>query len=299
MSIDPTKSGVPRSGILRGWYRLPLLMRAVLSALIVLGVLQSVATSLLLLNLKVAPAIPWSGPLVVVWLWLGLRWFGGSWGPASTSEARREALRARPIDRSVRRTAAIAAILTMMFIVTFTMLTYRIIEIPDEGAPLPVLPWWSLYTDLLLVAVIAGVSEESAFRGYLQAPLETRYGPVAAIAISALLFWAVHLNHPSGLARFPALIAMGGMLGALAWASRSIYPAIAVHVAADALVFIASTAGVGPRSIWNPPLVADSGLDGAFLLTMALAIATGIGTIAMIRSLVSSGVHGEDEARRT
>ena len=47
---------------------------------------------------------------------------------------------------------------------------------------------------LLAAAVEAGVVEEAAFRGYMQAPIERRYGPRVAIVIVSVAVSYTHLD---------------------------------------------------------------------------------------------------------
>lgn len=91
-------------------------------------------------------------------------------------------------------------------------------------------PW----EKLALAAVAAGLAplcEELTFRGYVQSTLSLRRRPALAIAASALLFAALHLDP----VRFPALLVLGGVFGWLTWRSGSIWPAIAAHAANNGL----------------------------------------------------------------
>jgi membrane protease YdiL (CAAX protease family) len=45
-------------------------------------------------------------------------------------------------------------------------------------------------------ALVAGFCEEAAFRGYMQGPIERRYGPVVAILATGIAFGFAHLSHP-------------------------------------------------------------------------------------------------------
>ena len=47
---------------------------------------------------------------------------------------------------------------------------------------------------ILVVSLVAGICEEIGFRGYMQTPLEQKYGPVAGISITSLVFVVVHLH---------------------------------------------------------------------------------------------------------
>jgi len=87
---------------------------------------------------------------------------------------------------------------------------------------------------VLLLAGLAPLLEEFAFRGWLQRPLERRYGPVPAIAITALVFAVAHMS----LSGFPIYLVGGAALGYAAWATRSIWAGVALHVAWNAGVLL-------------------------------------------------------------
>ncbi|NIM04086.1 MAG: CPBP family intramembrane metalloprotease, partial [Armatimonadetes bacterium] len=54
-------------------------------------------------------------------------------------------------------------------------------------------PIWLVWLYIILTASVVGITEEVGFRGYMQVPLEKRYGPVVAIAIVSTLFMVLHL----------------------------------------------------------------------------------------------------------
>ncbi len=68
----------------------------------------------------------------------------------------------------------------------------------------------------VISAVSAGICEETGFRGYMQQPLELRYRAPVAIAISSLLFMAVHLTKSWALiGMIPIVFSAGLLLGLL------------------------------------------------------------------------------------
>jgi membrane protease YdiL (CAAX protease family) len=146
-------------------------------------------------------------------------------------------------------------------------------------------PWWTVYSTLIMVSIVAGVSEEAGFRGYMQAPLEKRYGAAVAIGVTAVAFWLAHLNHPSGLARGPSLLIMAIALGALAFASRSILPPIVTHAFADSVVFTGAQSEIGPEWLWSPPLLGESGFDVPVVGTIVVATVAGIVAVMAMRRL--------------
>jgi membrane protease YdiL (CAAX protease family) len=93
-----------------------------------------------------------------------------------------------------------------------------------------------LFLSALLVAVVAPVAEELAFRGVIMRSLGERWGMWPAIAVSAILFAIYHANL---WLLFPMLV-FGVALGWLAWTRRSLWPAIALHVAYNSLAVAAA-----------------------------------------------------------
>jgi membrane protease YdiL (CAAX protease family) len=275
------------SRILGWWVRLPVLLRAIVGGLFVLFVLQTGSTLIFLANMSVSPSIPWMLPVGLAYLWVMFRFFDGRWGFRSTAVARRESMRARRLDRKEWAAALGAALPVMIFFIAVTMIYYRLVTVPSEELPMPDMPWWSTYAVLLMISVVAGVSEEAGFRGYMQAPLEKRYGPVVAIVVAAAFFWLAHLNHANGVPRVGALFVMGASLGVLAWCARSIYPAIIAHATADTIVFMGSVSGVGPDYIWEPVPLQDSGIDGFFWVVIGAVVVSGVVSIVMLRRLSS------------
>jgi membrane protease YdiL (CAAX protease family) len=96
------------------------------------------------------------------------------------------------------------------------------------------LPWAGLLSALVVVPLL----EETVFRGYLQAGLEARLGPLLAIAIQALLF-ALHPAHAlQGWRAFPSVFAFGLLAGALYWRAGAIWIVLGAHGLANVLPYI-------------------------------------------------------------
>lgn len=104
----------------------------------------------------------------------------------------------------------------------------------------------SLIMALLIVGVMAGLSEEIYFRGGMQRLLAT--GPVnpnAAIWLTAFIFSAIHFQF---FGFFPRLL-LGAYFGYLAWWSKSLWIPIIVHMVNNMTVvvgeFYGSDFGIG------------------------------------------------------
>jgi len=90
------------------------------------------------------------------------------------------------------------------------------------GNPVALTLFW------LSLTVIAPVSEEIAFRGFLlRGWMSTRLGVTGAIVLSSLLFAAIH--GPNQLPVFISLFVGGMLLATMRWLSGSIVPTILMH----------------------------------------------------------------------
>lgn len=84
-----------------------------------------------------------------------------------------------------------------------------------------------LVMGLLIVGVLAGLSEELFFRGALQRLLMTRpMNPHVAIWLTAFIFSAIHVQFFGFVPR----LVLGAMFGYVAWWSGSVWPAVVAHV---------------------------------------------------------------------
>jgi uncharacterized protein len=79
---------------------------------------------------------------------------------------------------------------------------------------------------VLIVGVGAPIVEEIFYRGLVQRSLVRRVGVVWGIAVTSVLFGAVHFQ----LLQFPALALAGALFGILAHRAGRLGPAIAAHV---------------------------------------------------------------------
>lgn len=97
------------------------------------------------------------------------------------------------------------------------------------------------FTTVLVVGLLGPVLEEVALRGVLLGALERRVGAVAAVALTAVAFSLLHVSAWS----FVPLTALGLALGWLAVRSRSLWPAVILHVAYNALILLSAFRAAG------------------------------------------------------
>ncbi len=87
------------------------------------------------------------------------------------------------------------------------------------------------------------MAEELLFRGFLLTALQSRFGRIDAVALSAALFAAVHLS----LEQFFAFCVLGGAAGAVATGSgsTSVLPAMLLHCTYNLTAIAAGVAAGG------------------------------------------------------
>ena len=273
------------------WQRVPVAVRAILTGLLVV-VFGALGWSVLFVATnRLTPSIPWaSGPAFVVvgglYLWLYWRYLGGAGWPHSTAEARRKNRRGNRLSGAVWAWSLGAGALAILSYVAFLLVWERVIRLQA----------WTMFSNLhfsfvtalcflLATAAEAGVVEEAAFRGYMQAPLEKRYGPVVAIVIASVVFGAIHLLNGNFELTwlFPYAI-FGAILGTLAYLTDSILPGLVLHAVGDAVRFLfVWRLGPNPRR----PLVWESGTDAAFWLRLAAVVVFGIAAAWAYRKLAT------------
>src|SRR5438132_1435012 len=112
----------------------------------------------------------------------------------------------------------------------------------------------------------------SSVPGYGQVLLERSFKPSVAVVLSSL-FFALYHGPTQGFAPSKLLFyfVVGVVFGLMAFITRSVLPAIPVHIAGDLLFFTL----VWPRDA-SRPLVWASGLDLIFWLNAVLMLGFGV-----------------------
>ncbi len=99
---------------------------------------------------------------------------------------------------------------------------------------------WSPLAAYALVAVVPGIFEELAFRGYVMARLDRLFTPSETLLVQAALFSVLHFAIVSFVSHF----VIGLVLGLLRRRTGSLYPGMLVHFSWNALVLSTELAGV-------------------------------------------------------
>jgi membrane protease YdiL (CAAX protease family) len=235
-------------------------------------------------NLRIGSAVPWAILPMAVYLWAYWTYIRGDWGSPDTAAARRENLRARVPSADVWVSSLLAGLLGFATLLAFLAVMARLVTLP-ESAPLVTpegMPPATAFLLLTMSSIVAGVTEEAAFRGYMQGPIERRYGLAAAILVSGTAFGVLHFpNHPADvLVMLPYYIAVSAVYGGLTWAANSILPALVLHSGGD--VISLGRLWLTGRPEWQltaspPASIRETGVDTGFIVAVAsLVVLTGL-----------------------
>jgi membrane protease YdiL (CAAX protease family) len=220
------------------WDWLPVIVRAIVTGFILLAIGSTVAFLPLLGNLKFHPEIPWAFPMTLVVLAFYAAYFSG-WGPpAATREARQRLARASCPSARTWQAAIPAMIVGIVALVALRLLLPSLMPVraPSVSIPLSSYPLATIIGALLSITTIAAVTEEIAFRGYMQKPLEEAYGIIPAVLIVGIMFWGAHLDHGITVTHLPFQMSASIALGFLAYLTRSLVPVMIAHGAGDILL---------------------------------------------------------------
>lgn len=270
------------------WHRTPLIIRAALTGSVVF-LAGTMAWSILVgINLKVAPSIPWGAVAMTPLLWAYWRYLGGKGWPRSTAETRRASLRVHGLSGNTWAWALTAGSLCVASVVNLQLVYARLVRVPIEPVPdLSRYPAVTVLVVLLMSAAVSGFMEEAGFRGYMQVPIERRYGPWTASIVVAILFGLSHLSHGFAhtVPRLPYYFAISVTYSAIAYLSNSLWPVVIIHSCGDALEFIYVWFRGVPQA---RPLLSQSGPDAAFWVHLVLGGVLGLLAFWAFRKLASA-----------
>jgi membrane protease YdiL (CAAX protease family) len=243
-------------------------------------------------NLEVGTAVPWAIVPTALYLWAYWRFIRGHWGPAASAASRRQNLRANTSSLRVWGASLAAGLIGFASLVALLVLAARLVPLPASSPIVtpPDMPVVTALSLLVMASLVAGITEEAAFRGYMQGPIERRYGLGVAVLVSGTLFGLLHFPAHSAdvLWMLPYYIAVSAVYGGLTWAANSILPALVLHAAGDVVVL--TRWWLTGRPEWQIgaeplPLVWDSGIDSPFVFTAIASLALVAGTTLAYRAV--------------
>lgn len=218
---------------------------ALMAGLSVFLAAQTVWATLLWHMLKEPSSAGWGLPVMATFLIAGASWL--KWGPwpARGRDWRRTGVRLNPVPLRTILFALGAGWSTMVAGFCLYVAHRSGTGMGGENPiTLPHLRGLLFYAALVMAGIVAGFVEEVAFRGFMQRPLERRFGIVPAILVSGTAWALCHTNH--GYFREEAVVWLGiflavaAMLGTIANRTDSVVPGILVHAGFDSVYFLAA-----------------------------------------------------------
>ena len=256
------------------------------------------------LNLARGYAVPWAILPMCAYLWAYWQYIGGAWGSAGSAATRRSNLRANRLPAGLWFPSLMAGLAGFAALLALLAAAARIVRLPSS-LPIVTPVDMPLVTVVLLLAmqsVVAAVTEEAAFRGYMQSMIERHYGVAIAILINGIFFGLLHFgNHPADvLLMLPYYVSVSAVYGGLTWAADSILPAIVLHSAGDAVVLTRWWATGQPE--WQltktpPRLISESGVDVSFVLALLTFAALSVVTIVAYRTVRKMRMAGQRDVK--
>ncbi len=141
---------------------------------------------------------------------------------------------------------------------------------------------FDLLTIGLTVILVAPVVEEALFRGFFQRYFESKRGVTSGVLAASALFAAYHFN----IFWLIPILLMATVIGAMAWRTESIWPAVVVHGTNNGIGLIAANSGSE-----DPSWYALSGHVAPWWLLLALVVLI-VALRAFFRSAEQIGLGG-------
>jgi membrane protease YdiL (CAAX protease family) len=232
--------------------------------------------------------MPWSLLLMLLLLWFYVKYFSGSWYPESTQEVRRINFRSVHLPPSLLNWSIVAALLFVIFFESGFVVTFRLIPFPETAFKsqykiLNTLPVWLGWSAVIVSSLVAGICEETGFRGYMQQPIEKKFGPAFAIMFSSVFFFLVHLSKNWAPSILPHIFIGGFLLGLLAYCSGSLIPGIIAHTIMDICNFSYWWTSIAGNFEKKPIFI--TGVDTHFIISCLVFVSAGFLFLWMINKI--------------
>ena len=273
------------------WQRLPVIVRAVITGLLVCLPAANVIT-VLAIGLGSSPTrLVLVALLETTFLTAYLGWTRGGGPPRSLKAGRVFASRAGTFSAQQWLWGVIGAVGFAITIHAAMVVVFRLVPFPTEAfhrgydfSPIPTLPL-KLFA-VVLASASAAITEETGFRGYMQRPIELRHGAALAILVSTAMFVVAHLSQSWAVpAMQPIGILVGVLLGLLAWSSGSLIPGMIAHTLMDVGLFAYWWTGI--VGTFTARTIGETGVDAQFGVACAASILALSMTLAAIWRLKS------------
>ncbi|MBZ5636019.1 MAG: CPBP family intramembrane metalloprotease [Acidobacteriia bacterium] len=251
-----------------------IIVRAVLIGLVITFVGSIPRSALFLANLRLFPQFPWAVPVTALYLLFFWRYLNGSGPPDTNSKERKHNLRANPVSVRVWFWSLVTGGLAIVALVLGLRLANRFMALPPQGIPdLGQASKVTIVGLLLIAAPAAAIIEESAFRGYMQGPIERHFGLLRAILITGTMFALAHLDFTPIL--WPYYVAVAAIYCIITHIAESILPAIVLHTAGN--LYSNFDLYLHGQAEWQAPALQAAsiwvtGLDTSFWFSVATLV---------------------------
>jgi membrane protease YdiL (CAAX protease family) len=265
------------------WEKLPILLRAIVSSLF----LTIIAVNVWPLLLAILP-MPLAAFAEAAFLLSFLWWAGGGGPPRSTRSYRAASFRSGKLSVMRCVWGLFAALFFAVTVHASIVLLFRFVPFPlaafRSGYDLSFIHSQFLkWVAIVVSAISAGICEETGFRGYMQHPIERRYGAAPGVLISSLFFMSLHLVKAWAiLGMVPIVFGAGVLLGLLAWSARSLLPGMIGHVVMDIGLF--GYWWTGMAGDFSARTIRQTGMDRPFFIAFfTFVVSLGIVVFAMYK----------------
>ncbi|MGB8259698.1 MAG: type II CAAX endopeptidase family protein [Terracidiphilus sp.] len=268
---------------------MPVALQAILAGFFVAAVSANV-WPLLLLSLGLLPAALVEVLFLAVFLW----WAGGGGPLRAMQAARASAFRNVDLTRRQWLWGLVAAFFLAATVHASIVLLFRFVPYPvaafRQGYDLSFIPSQPLrWVAIAISAASAAICEETGFRGFMQRPIELRYGATVAIVVSSFFFMTLHLTKAWALlGMVPIVFGAGVLLGMLAWSADSLIPGFIGHFAMDVGLFAYWWTGIAGS--FSARTVQEVGVDRPFLVAcFVFAVSLALALLAISKLRRSAG----------
>jgi membrane protease YdiL (CAAX protease family) len=224
----------------------------------------------LLVNLGALPGAIVEIAFLAAFMW----WAHGGGPPQSMRAARIRAFRRVRLSPREMLWGVVAAVSFAVTVHASIVLLFRFIPYPTaafrQGYDLSWISSQQMrWLAVIISAASAAICEEIGFRGFLQQPIESRYGVPIAVLTSSVLFTAWHLTKSWALlGMVPIVFGAGILLGLIASSAQSLIPGMIGHFIMDVGLFAYWWTGIAGDFSQRP--ISEAGLDRPFLITSCI-----------------------------
>jgi len=272
-----------RSKFVFYWNKIPVLIRAILLGFTIstIGVITWIVFGTII-------PMPWSVIIMIGFLILYWRYFSGKGWPDTTKEFRKLNFRLTRLPKTVWILGLFAGLLIVIIEQSGLVFTFRLMEFPaekfsSEYSFLANIPIWAAWLAIIMISLVAGICEEIGFRGYMQVPLEKKYGPIWAIVIVSIVFVLVHLHQAWSGPIIVHIFLISALFGMLAYYSGSLIPGIVAHFTMDIFNFSFWWSDLGQQ--FNQKTVYETGIDAHFISWSLILVISIMVFVITIRKL--------------